>query len=364
MSWNHRDYTNTSEILKKLIQNKTFIALALGLVIGIIIGLVYGYVINPVEWVDAPMDVARQDLQEDYLRMAIDSYKIYKNELLAITRWQELGGKANEILDTITYSPGDQGWEAVYEFAKVVTIRDASPVDIECETVTGTNNRLNIILWGSTTLLVIGIAVFYHFRAQPAAHGSGSKPLPIFKQREIDEPSWLGAPTSSYQANRRDNGLESEKARYLKNPPLENHIWTFVMGDDQFEETCSIDSKKGHFLGECGIEIAKTMENSNPKRPTAFDIWLFDKNEINTRSVILMSHNAYENDLLKAQFEMKGRPVLAEIGKEIDVSTDHLLLRIRVLDMICAQNEPGRCEYFQRLSLDVNIWQQKGDKRD
>ena len=69
-----------------------------------------------------------------------------------------------------------------------------------------------------------------------------------------------------------------------------------------------------------------------------------------------MSHNAYENELLRAQFELKGEPILAEIGKEIEVKTDHLRMRIRVLDMVCPENTTGRCEYFQRLSLDVNIW--------
>ena len=69
-----------------------------------------------------------------------------------------------------------------------------------------------------------------------------------------------------------------------------------------------------------------------------------------------MSHKPNENDLLRTQFELKGEPILAEIGKEIEVKTDHMRMWIRVLDMVCAENTLGRCEYFQRLSLDVNIW--------
>lgn len=348
------------ESLKSLIQNKPILTLAICLVVGLILGLVYGYLINPVEWVDAPIDVTRQDLQEDYLRMAIDSYQIHKNDLLAITRWQELGENANDILNTIKYAPGDQGWEAVYEFEKTVTIRDASPVDIECETVQGTNISL-YILWGGTTLLVIGLAIFFYFQTVPSTRTVGSQHHTGIKRPEAFKNARFVAPKPFLETEHVKNTLESDHLRFDYDPPLVSHIWTFVMGEDHFDESYCIDAKDGHFLGECGIEIAKTIENSTPKRPTAFDIWLFDKNEINTQSIILMSHNAYDNELLRAQFEMKGKPILAEIGKEIGINTDHLVMRIRVLDMICAQNEPGRCEYFQRLSLDVNIWQQQGD---
>lgn len=343
---------------KELLKKQLLLTITFSLIIGLILGLVYGYFVNPVEWVNAPMEVVRQDLQEDYLRMAIEAYQIHKNDLLALTRWGELGSNATVILDKIKYSPGDLGWEAVYEFEKVVTIRDARPIDIECETVSPGNNALNLLLWGGTTLLVIGLGAFFYFRSNIVKTGAGAKSMPVLKEWEAVTQLQSGNSTTNSGGTPFYYGLEKEKAKYLKNPPLANHIWTFIMGDDQYEESCSVDTKKGDFLGECGIEIAKTIENSSPKRPTAFDIWLFDKNEINTRSMILMSHNAYENELLRAQFEMKGKPVLAEIGKEIDIQTDHLLMRVRILDMICAQNEPGRCEYFQRLSLDVNIWKQ------
>lgn len=343
------------ENLKKFLQNRFVITAAISLAAGLVFGLVYGYIINPIEWEDASMDMARTDLQEDYLRMAIDSYRIHGNELLAVTRWRELGEAANALLEKIKYSPGDQGWEAVYEYEKAVTIRDARPSNIECETVSEPSNTLCISLWSGTTLLVIGLAVYFYLRTRPLLAGHTAKPLPVFKRLETWMPPQV---RPSRTDNDMDDVLESEKERFLKNPPLVNHIWTFVMGDDQYEESHSIDAKSGDFLGECGIEIAKTLDNSSPKKATAFDIWLFDKNEINTRSIILMSHNAYDNDILRTQFEMKGMPVLAEIGKEIEIKTDHLLMQMRVLDMICDQAKSGRCEYFQRLSLDVNIWQQ------
>jgi len=343
--------------IKELLRDHLLLTIITSLLIGLSLGLVYGYIINPVEWVDAPLDIVRQDLQEDYLRMAIDSYQVHKNDLLAITRWQELGASASGIFKEIKYSPEEQGWEAVFDFEKVVTIRDARPISIECETLAVEDNSLNLILWGGTTLLVIGFGSYFFIQSRQSKSSPASGSGTALRRWEAVAQPHLGKIDNTSKDQRIDFQLVKELDRYRKNPPLANHIWTFVMGDDLYEETCSIDSKKGHFLGECGIEIARTMENSTPKRPTAFDVWLFDKNEINTRSAILMSHNAFDNDLLRIQFEVKGKPILAEIGKEIEIGTDHLTMRIRVLDMICAQNEPGRCEYFQRLSLDVSIWE-------
>jgi hypothetical protein len=341
--------------LKTFLQNKLVVVAAIGLGLGVAFGLVYGYLINPVEWTDTSMEAARVELQEDYLRMAIDSYRLYGNKLLAITRWQELGAAAPKTLEKIKYAPGDLGWEAVLAFEQTVTIINNAPGSAESESTTAGNNNLCIFLWSMTTLLVIGLAVFFYGRTQPIASRPQLKVSQIFPMWEARR---TAHPVSLKEEEEIEEAFQSEQAQFLKNPPLVNYIWTYAMGDDQFEETHSIDTAAGDFLGECGIEIVKTMDSGKPKKVTAFDIWLFDKNEINTRSIILMSHNAYENDILRAQFEMKGKPTLAEIGKEIEVKTDNLLMRMRVLDMICAQVEGGKCEYFQRLSLDVNIWQE------
>ena len=61
----------------------------LGLVVGILLGVVYAWVINPVEWTDADITGLREDLQVDYMRMAIDSYAYNKDAALAAQRYSE-----------------------------------------------------------------------------------------------------------------------------------------------------------------------------------------------------------------------------------------------------------------------------------
>lgn len=45
---------------------------AAGLLLGLILGVLYGWFIDPVEWVDQPVEMLRADLKQEYLRMAID----------------------------------------------------------------------------------------------------------------------------------------------------------------------------------------------------------------------------------------------------------------------------------------------------
>ena len=60
-------------ISKNLLKNTT-VAIGVGVVLGLLIGLLFGWVIWPVQWTNGTPEVLRSDLQEDHLRMAIDSF--------------------------------------------------------------------------------------------------------------------------------------------------------------------------------------------------------------------------------------------------------------------------------------------------
>ena len=63
-----------------------------------------------------------------------------------------------------------------------------------------------------------------------------------------------------------------------------------------FDDSFSIDSPAGEFLGECGVGISETIGVGEPKKVTAFEVWLFDKNDIQTVTTVLMCKNAFEDD--------------------------------------------------------------------
>jgi hypothetical protein len=60
-------------ITRNYLQNVR-VVLILGVILGFILGIIFAWGIWPVEVVDTTPEVMRQDLQQDYLRMTIDSY--------------------------------------------------------------------------------------------------------------------------------------------------------------------------------------------------------------------------------------------------------------------------------------------------
>ena len=340
--------------LKNQIQKKIIITASLGLIIGLVLGLVYGYLIDPVEWVDMPLDLTREDIQDDYLRMAIDLYGYAPDKNLAYKRWQELGTAAKDTLTRVENYPGTLDRDEIYRYKELMLLEDSIAVRDECDALAENNNNLCISLWTGTIILIGLLSVFFYFRTRPQT----LNPLP---QSTLAAKDGVVARQSGFErlpfAPEGEVILDRDRPLEQIDPPLSHFCTTYEIGDDLFDKSYSIDTPSGDFLGECGIEIVKWLNDDTPKKAAAFDVWLFDKNEINTKSFVLMSESLYMNDIERIQLETKGRTQIAEIGKELTLETDHLIMKIRVVDMVCSQEKDGRCEYFQSLTLDINVWQ-------
>ena len=70
---------------------KPVVAAVLGAFVGLIVGLIWAYEIQPVKWKDVPPSWMGATYQEQYLRMAIDSYQANPDNALALQRFQDLG---------------------------------------------------------------------------------------------------------------------------------------------------------------------------------------------------------------------------------------------------------------------------------
>jgi hypothetical protein len=315
-------------------RNRLILAVLIGLLAGSILGLFYGYVIDPVEWVDAPMSLTRSDLQEDYLRMAIDSYVLYFDPSMAYQRWLELGDAGPVMLQKVAASPGAQGLEAINRYKDLV-MPTATLGQVDCPAVVESSNNLCIYLWLGT-VLVGGIAgVYFYTRLR----------------RQIEGPNLRRA----YPAKVPVMVNEPITIPYADHPVLAHTMMTYVMGDDLFDESISVENDLGDFLGECGIGIVHTVDSELPKKVDALDIWLFDKNEINTKSIVILSHESFHNDVVLTQVRSKGEPILAEIGREITIKTSHLVMIVRIVDMVCNEMDPMECSFFQRISMEVFV---------
>ena len=98
------------------------------LVIGLLVGVfVIGYWLWPVQWVNSGAYNLRPDLQEDWLRAAIDSYSVNQDANLAVTHYNDLGSDAPNILATVQAAPGTQDPQAISAYSAVVLAQPSPP---------------------------------------------------------------------------------------------------------------------------------------------------------------------------------------------------------------------------------------------
>ncbi len=96
--------------------NKPLVAAGLGFLLGLIIGLpILGWGLMPVRWTDAGPQQLREDLQRDYMRLAIESYGMNPDDAKAKARWDEFGPIAQDVVDSVLADPTvNPDWAARY----------------------------------------------------------------------------------------------------------------------------------------------------------------------------------------------------------------------------------------------------------
>jgi hypothetical protein len=140
-------------------------------------------------------------------------------------------------------------------------------------------------------------------------------------------------------------------------PPIVQYLTTYTLGNDLYDDSFSIDSPSGEFLGECGVGISETIGVGDPKKVTAFEVWLFDKNDIQTVTKVLMSQHAFNDPTINQRLASKGEPVLSEPGKRVVLETATLQLEASVVNMNYGQGALPQNSFFDQMTLRLDVWQ-------
>jgi len=146
-------------------------------------------------------------------------------------------------------------------------------------------------------------------------------------------------------------------------PPFIQFKTTYTLGDDFYDPSFSIEKENGEFMGECGVGISEAIGVGDPKKVTALEVWLFDKNDIRTVTKVLMSEFAFQDESLRSKLDSKGDLTLARPGTEVVLDTATLILRARVIDMEYGQGQLPPDSFFHRVTLDLGIWVKPGAEK-
>jgi hypothetical protein len=316
-----------------------------GFVIGLILGwFVIGWGLWPVQWTDASPQFLRQDLKEDYLRMAIDSYAQNQDATLATRRFELLGPDAGQILAKIELEPQTQALALAFRNAvqvgPVVVISampQGTPTPTEPKSTSANLIRSVLLVMCGAVLLVAAGLVALFFLRQRQVHERTVQPN-VTTQPAAHQAEW-----SDYQTSTQE-------------PPMVQFMASYKLGDDLFDDSFSIDSPAGEFLGECGVGISETIGVGDPKKVTAFETWLFDKNDIQTVTKVLMSDHAFHDETINQRLSAKGEPILVEPGTQIVLETQTLQMVVRVVDIGYGDGALPPQSYFDRLILELAVW--------
>jgi hypothetical protein len=333
------------DAIREKIKNPIVIGVG-ALVLGLVIGLLVGWVVWPVKYIDAAPQHLHPDYQREWLSMAIDSYSVNKDSSLAARRYQDLGEYGPTTLEEISMSAMPNQVEAINAYKAASSATSEIPVPGEVTTPTTEESKSSplvtvlFVMCGLTVVLGIAVAVYFFF-----LRGRSSGPTTVTPAMQAQE--------AARQAEWTDYATAGSE------PPIAQFMASYKLGDDLFDDSFSIDSPNGEFLGECGAGISETIGVGDPKKVTSFEVWLFDKNDIQTITKVLMSAHAFNDEVTLQRLSAKGEPVLAEPGNQATLETATLRMSARIVDMNYGEGALPENSFFDSLILEIAVWQKQ-----
>src|SRR5512142_1862187 len=125
-------------------------------ILGIIIGIPIGW--GTVRVVNTTPAVLRPDLQEDYLRMAIESFQVDRDPNAAVKRWDALGPAAAPLFVEVQQNPGALNPKVIAAYGQLIQAVKASSGETETPAAGGLSGG-TIVLIAVALIVLVGAAV-------------------------------------------------------------------------------------------------------------------------------------------------------------------------------------------------------------
>lgn len=326
-----------------------------GAVLGLLLGLAVGWWWWPVRWENSTPANLRPDFQGDYIGWVADGYGAtgdlgWARGKLGAEFWKD--GQLSEALEGLAAQETD-GQAAIRLLALKQSLMEEplaessepAPVDSEApEPVSETEGGTNLLGSLRSVGAVCGVGLL-------VAAVVGGAVLLVIRWRGSRLPSQPGEAAIGMAGEGEDVDLWG-----VGGQPLAQYPTTYALGDDNYDPSFSIELQNGEFIGECGVGISETIGVDPPNKVTAFEVWLFDKNDIRTVTRVLMSDYAFHDDALRTKLAPKGEPVLVEEGKDIAVETKTLRMRARIVEATYGTGSLPPDSFFENLTVELAVW--------
>jgi len=328
-----------SMILELIGGRKTLYGLAVGLFLGLLIGWwLLGVVLFPVDWEDAaPVDL-HPTYRKEVVRAVADAYSVHGNAELTKAflseRWEK--DDLKRIIGELKADAKDDA--AVQRLDALAQVLEVAAAPVAVATPAPTPEQPSIVgrllpLCGVFLLIVAVLAL------------AGLAVRILRNRRAVRE--------EADSLTRMREAISPEMVGTMPSGALLGHFLTsYSLGNDHYEEAFSIETEDG-YLGECGVAISESIGVGPPDKVTAFEVWLFDKNDVRTETKVLMSTHAFNDEAFQAKLATRGDPVLAEFGKIITLETASLQVTARITEMEYGNGDMPEESYFSRITLEL-----------
>ncbi len=326
-------------------QNKTLVTLIGGAVLGLLLGLAIGWWWWPVEWTNSTPGNLRSDFQSDYIVWVAGQYAVtrdleWASSKLGVEYWKE--GQLAETLDQLAQEQGGAKANNLRALAQALLEEEVAAVE---PAVSFWDKLRPVVMVCGVALLVLAFVGGVYFL--------------VSRSRK---------PGAASEAARRGmgvavKGVPAEQVSWgADGPPLSQFVTTYTLGDDHYDPSFSVELESSEFVGECGVGISETIGVGAPNKVTAFELWLFDKNDIRTVTKVLMSDYAFHDEALRTKLAPKGEPVLAEVGKDVILETNMLRVRARIVESEYGVGNLPPDSFFDRLTVELAAWVKPGQE--
>jgi hypothetical protein len=331
-----------------MIQNRTVPVIAVaGVIFGLILGLVYAWAINPVQYTEAgPQHLSEGD-QRNYLRALADLHAFDHNQERVRTNLRNWPEANQTICQMAATSPDPAEAARLNALAGIlpgggcagVAVGGGAVEPVVPPAEPGGGRFVWPCLLG---LLLIGVlgAIFMVWNRQLTA------------SRTIGH---------SYHSDMPDAPPIMSGGEEMRATPIARFQSTYNRGYDSYDDSFSIENANGDFLGECGVGISESIGAESPKNATAFEVWLFDKNDIRTVTKVIMSDHAFFDEAIKAKLAPKGEPILARLNETVVLETASLIINAVITELDYGSGPLPPQSYFERFTVELSAWAKEGD---
>jgi hypothetical protein len=328
-----------------MLQRRSVIAV-IAFIVGFAVGLfIFGWGLTPLQFSGAgPQDLLPR-YQESYIRSVADLYSHDLNQQRvrdAFEVWPEAPGAICRLASAAPNTPEAERLTAI---ALILNNVGCTPDVVEGATEEEGGSNLPLLCGLLLLALLVLGGLYYFFVRRPAGDEFDSRPTAVG--------SIPGETFSAVPETLDDDDVVAT--------PIARFETRYSRGHDTYDDSFSIENAHGEFLGECGVGISETIGMDAPKNVTAFEVWLFDKNDIRTVTKVIMSEHAYRDQAIRAKLAPKGEPVLARENETIVLETATLIINAEITELAYGTGSLEPQSFFEHFTVELSAWAKEGD---